>query len=340
MGHSLALLSDAAHMLADAAALGLSLLALQLASRPARGAMTFGYSRAEVLSAQANGITLLILGAFIAYEGDLEADHSAPRERVPDAHDRARRASSPTSWRRGCWRRRAAQPQHRGQPPARPHGPVCVPRRPRSRRGPDPDRGPRAGRSDRLAGDRRDHDPRRRVAGRGASARVSSRPPPRGLDPEAMGAALASQSGVVEVHDLHVWEITSGFPALSAHVLVGAKTGTATAPAPAGGAAARAFRPRSHDPSGGSPRRTAAGDRPGAQRGIAPPRAPEGPPARADGTGRCSLWTPSVYVHSRSPCPPGSAPVATPADGTPATDRSVRPLRGFALEPCGNRFCR
>ena len=68
-GHSLALLSDAAHMLADAAALGLSLLALQLASRPARGAMTFGYSRAEVLSAQANGITLLILGAFIAYEG-------------------------------------------------------------------------------------------------------------------------------------------------------------------------------------------------------------------------------------------------------------------------------
>jgi cobalt-zinc-cadmium efflux system protein len=36
-----------------------------------------------------------------------------------------------------------------------------------------------------------------------------------------VGQALAAQPGVVEVHDLHVWEITSGFPALSAHVLVG-----------------------------------------------------------------------------------------------------------------------
>jgi len=43
---------------------------------------------------------------------------------------------------------------------------------------------------------------------------------PRGLDAEVIGRALASQPGVVEVHDLHVWEITSGFPCLSAHVLV------------------------------------------------------------------------------------------------------------------------
>ena len=42
-----------------------------------------------------------------------------------------------------------------------------------------------------------------------------------GLDPQAIGEALVAQPGVVEVHDLHVWEITSGFPALSAHVLVG-----------------------------------------------------------------------------------------------------------------------
>jgi cobalt-zinc-cadmium efflux system protein len=45
---------------------------------------------------------------------------------------------------------------------------------------------------------------------------------PRGLDPEAIGAAMAAVPGVVEVHDLHVWEVTSGFPALAAHVLVGA----------------------------------------------------------------------------------------------------------------------
>ncbi len=43
---------------------------------------------------------------------------------------------------------------------------------------------------------------------------------PRGLDAEAIGRAIAAEPGVVEVHDLHVWQITSGFPSLSAHVLV------------------------------------------------------------------------------------------------------------------------
>jgi cobalt-zinc-cadmium efflux system protein len=43
---------------------------------------------------------------------------------------------------------------------------------------------------------------------------------PPGIDPDEIGRTLAAQSGVVEVHDLHVWEVTSGFPALSAHVVV------------------------------------------------------------------------------------------------------------------------
>jgi cobalt-zinc-cadmium efflux system protein len=43
---------------------------------------------------------------------------------------------------------------------------------------------------------------------------------PKGMDAEEIGRAIATQAGVVEVHDLHVWEITSGFPSLSAHVLV------------------------------------------------------------------------------------------------------------------------
>src|SRR5207253_8092687 len=60
---------DAAHMLTDAAALALSLIGLRLAARPARGALTFGLRRVEILSAQANGVTLLVLAAFIAYEG-------------------------------------------------------------------------------------------------------------------------------------------------------------------------------------------------------------------------------------------------------------------------------
>src|SRR4051812_6235846 len=66
---SLALLSDAAHMLTDAAALGLALVAIQLAKRPAAGAMTYGLRRVEILSAQFNGATLLVIALFVIYEG-------------------------------------------------------------------------------------------------------------------------------------------------------------------------------------------------------------------------------------------------------------------------------
>src|SRR5881392_318864 len=64
---SLALLADAGHMLADVLALGGALWAAQLARRPAGGRWTFGLSRAEVLAAQANGVTLLLVGAWIVY---------------------------------------------------------------------------------------------------------------------------------------------------------------------------------------------------------------------------------------------------------------------------------
>jgi cobalt-zinc-cadmium efflux system protein len=53
-----------------------------------------------------------------------------------------------------------------------------------------------------------------------ASARMFLEAAPTGVDPEAIGQALAAVPGIVEIHDLHVWEVTSGFPALSAHVLV------------------------------------------------------------------------------------------------------------------------
>ena len=55
------------------------------------------------------------------------------------------------------------------------------------------------------------------------SGRVFLEAAPKDLDPQEIGQALVAQPGVVEVHDLHVWEVTSGFPALSAHVLVGAE---------------------------------------------------------------------------------------------------------------------
>jgi cobalt-zinc-cadmium efflux system protein len=68
MGHSLALLSDAGHMLTDAGALVLSLAVLRLVRRPAGGSFTYGLRRAEVLSGQANGAVLLVLGALVIYE--------------------------------------------------------------------------------------------------------------------------------------------------------------------------------------------------------------------------------------------------------------------------------
>ena len=52
------------------------------------------------------------------------------------------------------------------------------------------------------------------------SGRVFLEAAPRGVDPQEIGRALAAAEGVVEVHDLHVWELSAGFPALSAHVLV------------------------------------------------------------------------------------------------------------------------
>ncbi len=56
------------------------------------------------------------------------------------------------------------------------------------------------------------------------SGRVFLEAAPRGLDPQAIGHRMASLDGVTEVHDLHIWEVTSGFPSLSAHVLVGSAT--------------------------------------------------------------------------------------------------------------------
>ena len=52
------------------------------------------------------------------------------------------------------------------------------------------------------------------------SARIFLEASPRGLDPRAVEAAIRGVDGVTDVHELHVWEVTSGFPALSAHVLV------------------------------------------------------------------------------------------------------------------------
>src|SRR3984893_950764 len=65
--HSLALISDAAHMLTDAAAIALVLITARLAARPPAGGYTYGLKRTEIMSAQANGITLVLLAAWLGY---------------------------------------------------------------------------------------------------------------------------------------------------------------------------------------------------------------------------------------------------------------------------------
>ncbi|MDA1476342.1 cation diffusion facilitator family transporter [Bacillus changyiensis] len=68
MTNSLALLSDAGHMLSDTAALGLSLFAIKFGERPATASKTYGYRRFEILAAFLNGITLLAISLYIFWE--------------------------------------------------------------------------------------------------------------------------------------------------------------------------------------------------------------------------------------------------------------------------------
>ncbi|TQE19941.1 cation transporter [Streptomyces ipomoeae] len=68
LADSLALIADAAHMATDAVGLGMALLAIHFANRPASGNHTFGYARAEILAALANCLLLLGVGGYVLYE--------------------------------------------------------------------------------------------------------------------------------------------------------------------------------------------------------------------------------------------------------------------------------
>jgi cobalt-zinc-cadmium efflux system protein len=216
---SLALLSDAAHMLTDAAALGLAILAARLAARPARGALTYGLGRAEILSAQVNGATLIVLAAFIVYEAIVRLV-SPPEVRggvvlvvavvgvVVNLF-----ASAVLAGGRG---KRSLNVEGALQHVLNDlYAFVAT---------------ALAGLIVLVTGfDRADPVASLLVAAlmlRSGilllvkSGRVFLEAAPEGVDPDAIGRDLAAQPGVVEVHDLHVWEVTSGFPALSAHVVV------------------------------------------------------------------------------------------------------------------------
>lgn len=218
LASSLALVSDAAHMLTDAAAIALALFAARLAARPARGNLTYGLRRVEILSAQANGLTLWLLAAWFVYE-------AVRRFIDPPQVDGALVLGTAlagivvnlaATWLIGRANRTSLNVEGAFQ-----HvlndlfafiatavaGLVVILTG--------------WGRADAVAalvvatlmvnggwGLLRD------------SWRVFLEAAPHGIDVATIDADLHRVEGVVEVHDLHVWEVTSGFPALSAHVLV------------------------------------------------------------------------------------------------------------------------
>ena len=215
---SLALLADAGHLLTDVGAIALALLAASMAGRPPRGRFTFGFSRLEILAAQANGIALLLVGMWIVY--------AAVRRLVepPDvrggvvlvvalagvavnlaATGLLARGSRESLNMRGVFLHVTTDlAAFLGTAVA---GALVL-----------------ATGWDRF-------DPiaglvvaalvfRSAVVLLRESTRIFMEGSPGDIDPEAVGRAVVAQPDVVEVHDLHVWTVTSGFPSLAAHVLV------------------------------------------------------------------------------------------------------------------------
>jgi len=215
---SLALISDAGHMLTDAASIVLALIAIRLSAKPAQGRWTYGYKRAEILSAQANGLTLLLLAVWFVYEA-------------------IRRLIDPPEVQgllvfitaligivvnvAAAWLISKANRTSLNVEGAFQHilndlyafiataiaGLVVL-----------------------LTGFARADAIAALIvaalmikAGYGLvreSGRIFLEAAPASLEPDWIGPAMAARPSVAEVHDLHIWDVTSGMPALSAHILV------------------------------------------------------------------------------------------------------------------------
>lgn len=215
---SLALLSDAAHMLTDAASLGLALVAMRLAARPARGDYTFGLKRAEILSAMANGTTLLVLSVWLAVEAvhRLISPPAVTGGLVLGTALVGIAVNLAATWSISKANRTSLNVEGAFQHiltdlfafiATAAAGAVMV--------------ATGFARADAIA---------TLVvvalmlkAGTGLvreSSRIFLEAAPSGINPDAVGDDLAATADVAEVHDLHIWQITSGQNALSAHILV------------------------------------------------------------------------------------------------------------------------
>jgi cobalt-zinc-cadmium efflux system protein len=215
---SLALLSDAAHMLTDAGAIALAIVALRLARRPAKGSYTYGLKRTEIISAQVNGATLAVLGILIVIEGvtrliDPPDVPGLPLLIVALVGVAVNLAAT--------WTLSKANRQSLNVKGAYLHILTDL----------------AAFVATAIAGAVILLTDFTRADGLAAlfvaaimlwaayglirdSVRILLEAAPEKLDPNEVGTAMAAMPGVFEVHDLHLWEVSSGFPALSAHVLV------------------------------------------------------------------------------------------------------------------------
>jgi cobalt-zinc-cadmium efflux system protein len=214
---SLALLADAGHMLGDSAALALALVAAWLAGRPATAERSFGYRRAEILAALANGVALAVIAIWVFIEalqrldnppeilggwmlavaliglvvnvaavgilsraGDNLNVQAALRHVFADLAGSVGVAVAAIVVLTTGW--------ERADPVAGMAIGVLI-----------------LGSSWSIVRD---------------SVSILLEATPEGIDADEVGRRMAAMEGVVEVHDLHIWTITSGFPTLSAHVLV------------------------------------------------------------------------------------------------------------------------
>ena len=216
---SLALLADAGHMIGDSAALGLALVAAWLAARPATPKRSFGYRRAEILAALANGVALVAIAIWVFVEAIMRID-DPPRilagwmlvvalaglvVNLTAAGILARVSEENLNVQAALRHVFADLAGSAGVVTAA----LVV-----------------------LATGWRQADP---LAGMAIallivgsswtilrdSVAILLETTPAGIDAQEVGRRMAEAEGVVEVHDLHIWTITSGFPTLSAHVLVG-----------------------------------------------------------------------------------------------------------------------
>ncbi len=215
---SLALLADAGHMLTDAAAIGLAVVAMRLAARPATGAYTYGLKRAEILSAQINGLTLAVLVVVFVVEGVRRLIH--PPDVAGGAMALVAAVGILVNLSAAALLARADRRslnvagafwhivtdlvafvatlvaglviQVTGWNQADAVAALVV------------------AALMALAAYRLLRD----------SARIFLEASPRGIEPGAVEGAIRGVECVTDVHELHVWEVTSGFPALSAHVMV------------------------------------------------------------------------------------------------------------------------